>query len=310
MSQFPCVPWDRYDEAVRLLGRREELPSALAPSVPFLETLGFVEAARGCPHLSDKGDAYFHSRHVIGEANDAARMVKESLLNLPTTRQLCQVFGGRGAVTRGQVENLLYRHQVMPPDQPPSALGTYLDLLNRFGVVSYSKKHGTVRILEAGTELDRQSLPRQVFLEPETPYSNVRRVRELLSACEGEVYWVDKHFDRKGLMLIADALDCTTVPAFTIVSSGANVDKSAEADLGLLRAELAAKGTTLRWIVVDHSQMRDVHDRWVVCDRWAYNLPPVNSIFGAQAAEIIASDAPDKIRQIVRRLVVRGQELR
>lgn len=56
-----------------------------------------------------------------------------------------------------------------------------------------------------------------------------------------------------------------------------------------LRAELAGRSVDLQWRVIDSTQIRDTHDRWVIGADTARNVPNVNAIYTGQHSEMHAS---------------------
>lgn len=77
---------------------------------------------------------------------------------------------------------------------------------------------------------------------PNTPYSNLLYIRKRLRACRQYVWWIDKHFDRKALELLAEEIDRTHVTELRILSGPANVD-----DQGSKGLHEATTRTSLDW---------------------------------------------------------------
>lgn len=300
---LPAALWDVHEAVLRSLGRKEALTRDGADCLPFLAELGLVDTDG---LLTDSGRTYFYHRWVLDELEVAKDLMKQVLLRHPVIVLVCQVFHGRGSIARQQLDDLLCEQGI---HQDGKAVGRLLSILNRFRIACYSKKTGAFTVLEAVPAAASRPRPSSVFLSPRTPFTNVQRLRELLGTARGEVIWLDKHFDRKAFPLIAESLDGERVTAVTLVSSDHNLNPAARTELHLLRKELAVKGVDLHWIIVGRQDLRDVHDRWVVCDDWAYNVPPVNSIFSAQAAEVMESTDVAGRREFALAVAARGSEV-
>jgi len=300
---LPTALWDIYENILRSLGRNEALSAQWREHLPFLMELGFVN---GDGALSETGRVYFRQRWVLGEIEAAAGQVKQALLGHPMTVLVCQVFHGRGKITRQQLDDLVCEQGLCAGKE---AIGRFLSILNRFRIVSYSTKAGSFSGLEPVPPVASRGRASSVFLSPQTPFTNVQRFRELLGSARGEVIWLDKHFDRKAFPLIADCVDGERISAVTLVSSDVNCSPAARTEFSLLRDELAVKGVNLRWLVLRRSDMRDVHDRWLICDDWVYNLPPVNSLFGGQAADLMEIEDAAGRRSFALEIGSRGSEV-
>lgn len=304
---LPSAKWDTYHTHLKALGRRQ---AASQPHLAlFLEELQLVDGSGQT--LTYDGKEYFRLAFILRDEPAAAALVKSRLLQHPIVVLICQVFHGRGPVSREQLEDLLRHEELLNPTASAGervSAGQLLSILNRFGVVRYSTKTGKFSVLER-VKTNGDALPTRVFLPPDTPFSNVQRMRELLGQASGRTIWLDKHFDRKAFPLIADAIDGQLVPQFLIVSGPYNVDDTAKTEFRLLKKELALKGITLTWAVVPRDKLRDLHDRWLISASRAYNVPPVNSIYAAQAAEISESADSAQAEQFALAIAARGAEV-
>jgi hypothetical protein len=300
---LPAALWDVHESVLRCLGRAEPLTPQRRDCLGFLAELGLVD---GDGALTDTGRAYFHHRWVLHDEEAANGLMREALLRHPVTLLVCQVFHGRGKITRQQLDDLLCEQGICADAR---AVGRLLSVLNTFRIVCYSKKTRALTVLEPAAAAASRRRPSSLFVSPRTPFTNVERLRELVGTAKGHLVWLDKHLDKKVFPVLAESLDGDRVAEVTLVSSDYNLNSSAQTDFDLLRQELAAKGISLRWIIVRRQDMRDVHDRWLICDDWAYNVPPVNSIFGAQAAELIETEDVAGRRQLALQVASRGAAL-
>jgi len=123
-------------------------------------------------------------------------------------------------------------------------------------------------------EAERRATP--TTFEPATPYSNVLRLRNILRQCSGYVWWLDKHFSRKGLEPLAETVESPTIRQIRILSSEVNVTSEARKDFARFAREMASKGITAEWRV---APLTDVHDRYIVSEHTCFNIPPINTIY-------------------------------
>jgi hypothetical protein len=123
----------------------------------------------------------------------------------------------------------------------------------------------------------------------------------VLAEGEGSLSWLDKHFTTAALEALWEAVDGNRVSNVRILSlfmedyhSGRKVKR----DFGHLRTELANRGVTLEWRVIDSTLIRDTHDRWIVSDTSARNIPNVNAIFSGQHSELNASHQREELKTL------------
>jgi hypothetical protein len=54
----------------------------------------------------------------------------------------------------------------------------------------------------------------------------------------------------------------------------------------------------VEWRVIDSTKIRDTHDRWIIGDESARNVPNVNAIISGQHSELNLSSQRDEISQL------------
>jgi hypothetical protein len=104
----------------------------------------------------------------------------------------------------------------------------------------------------------------------------------------GTVWWADPHFGRRALEELVDELDTAAVSELRILSGddAGVVGAKAQKDFAAFQQEMAAKGVPAEWRV---DSQRDWHDRWLVDDKNATNMPPVNTLFKGDYSEMLPS---------------------
>ncbi len=125
------------------------------------------------------------------------------------------------------------------------------------------------------------------LLSPEKPYSNIRNLRLSLENCKTFIWWIDKHFSKKGFEPLAEIVDANKVQNIRILMGNSNVNDSMKKDYERFKSEMNNKEIEVECRVIsDSSLLNKIHDRWVIAENVTYNLPPINTIYQNQFAEI------------------------
>jgi hypothetical protein len=257
-----------------------------------LEALGLAD---GEPRrLTPRGEAVYDSWYGYGERDAAYDALREGYLGVPAVAALMQGLHGRKAVSVEGALLLLARHGLADADDA-TWFRSFLQALNDVGIVAYSRKHQTVRVVApapaAVEDESEDAKPSVRVIERDRPYSNVRHMRETLRECREHIWWADPHFSRKGLEPLVDEADATRVSEIRILSGPAQVGEKTVKDFEQFQKEMNALGITAEWRVVDNAD-RDWHDRFVVTKGKAWNVPPVNTLYKGDYSEISETTPP------------------
>ena len=293
--------WRECDAVVLSLGRREQKSckdeGKTRNCLSFLSEIGFWNNEKG--ELSPQGELYFRTRHIQRDQEEADKILRDVLMVYTPVQYICQSFWGRKPTTPEQVDNLLRHFQVLRKGETASSL---LALLNHAGIVTYSKRSSEIHINVnpfPEQETDNTALSLRV-ISPDTPYSNVKSIRQVIRSCRGFVWWLDKHFDKKGLEPLSEECDGNVVSEIRILSGTAQVNESAKRDFELFQREMLSKNIRSEWrVILDVATLGQIHDRFIISQQIVYNVPPVNSIFKGQLAEISlgSSSVPPQFEQ-------------
>ncbi len=258
-----------------LLGFYEEGNELDDDSQGFLKRIDFVENG----HVSDAGERYLDSKFIF-EDGEHPEILRHEVLNLPEIRDLCQSFYGQ-RTDREKVERFLRSKTDVSGSRE---VGRILNLLNSMEIVSYSKKTGSVQFSEADQveEQDQDSYR----VTHRTPYSNIKRLRRAIRACEGDLLWVAKHFPKKGLEPLSDEVTGDRFSSVQILCGTANVTHKMRSDFERFQDEMGRRDvdSELR-VMTNRDHLGKLHDRWILSDGASWNVPPVNSIYRNQEAE-------------------------
>ena len=123
-------------------------------------------------------------------------------------------------------------------------------------------------------------------LSPKTPFTNEMNIRELVRKSDSYVYWFDKYFTRKGLEYIVQEIDTDDVDEVRILTGTAQTDHNLRGDFERFKEELEQKGVNAVMRVISGETAGEIHDRWLISENHAYNIPSINTIGRGQYADI------------------------
>ncbi|WP_156096696.1 hypothetical protein [Amycolatopsis jejuensis] len=239
--------------------------------------------------LTEAGRALFKLAWVLRKTDEAQQALGRALRQLTPIQVIEQELHGLGAVPEAGVLDLLRQHRAVGAEVSVDDIRPTLRWLNAVGVLVYSTKLKTVRSLapapDAALAGEVQAIAAMV--SPKTPYLNVVRLRRVLRALKGIVWWADPHFGARALEEIAEELDTGFVTEIRIISGDAEnvVSPKSMKDFARFRAEMANKGVVAEWRV-DGKFNRDWHDRWIADDKVTWNVPPINTLLKNDYSEI------------------------
>lgn len=123
-------------------------------------------------------------------------------------------------------------------------------------------------------------------LSPETPFTNEMHIREIVRQSDSYINWLDKYFTRSGLEFLVDEVDPDGVDEIKILTGTAQTDHRLRKDFEKFKEEMEAKGVEAEMRVLSGDTAHDIHDRWLIAENQAYNIPSINTIGRNQYAEI------------------------
>jgi hypothetical protein len=237
--------------------------------------------------LTDEARTFEDAHWIYDDAATAKTIWADALMALPVTQALMQGLHGRNPVSFAGAHHLLARHGFARPDDA-SSVRQLLQTLNAAGIVAYSNKLQTVRIIAPVPE-EMAAVVRVV--EPDRPYSNVLALREILRACEGYIWWAEPHLPRKALEPLSYEADGTKITEIRLLSGERSMDDATRKDFKRFAAEMQNRGIKAEWRTVPPADM-SWHDRFILGRRQAWNVPPVNTLFKGDYSE--ASRTPTR----------------
>ena len=303
------LPWKYFDELILAIGNGESKIKNYTNEIKFLESIDFVNTASiTCgtlttsikeltTPLTSRGKEYYIQMFIKNNALEAKRVLCEALKLHQAVILISQILSGSKNIKRINIYNLLKHHSFNLDFTKEVEFNSFLEILKLGGIVSYNKNTRDVKVL---WQQEAESLSAHQFISPDTPFSNIKRLKDIIKSLKGTVYWIDKHFDKKAFDILVDSVDASKISNFIIISGEANKTQSAVNEFLKLKGELHNKGTNIEWkIITDQNTLSSFHDRWLCDSKDAWNIPPVNSIFKGQESEMLRTSNKPNINKLL-----------
>lgn len=326
---IPKSPWKHYDDLIYCLGsngglkqfshQKGRIKDSVQHIAEFLDTLGFVKIKKTSKRISSPifdsfelfrtpgttkkvtqkkttvtynlteiGECYFTEKFVKSNEKTAKEILTEQLKKHPAVILVCQVLFGSSNISRQNILTLLLHHGFPVGDYDLGELNSFLVLLSHSKIARYDRNRDNF-IVDWHPSTVTEPAP-YIFVSPETPFTNIKHLRQILGHIKEKGFWIDKHFDKKAFDPISETLDANRLKDFIIFSSEEHCSQSAKQDYFRLKTELAKKRINIEWRLINDVFLRSFHDRWIFDSQIAYNVPPVNTIFKGQKAEFIKTE--------------------
>ncbi|MFH1047931.1 MAG: hypothetical protein V1738_06535 [Patescibacteria group bacterium] len=305
---LPQNNWRKMLHYIKLVGENGTISNLdSVDDYYFWEELGVFEKTV-TSELSENGKAIFESIYIRRDGNET-EIFKQLLLAFPPTIALQQYLWGILEVSVDQALTVLKTtgSWVYNSNEP---LTHFLDFLNFAGVITYNKRTRAVKILISP---DAPRVPRNVFIDPSRPFSNILWIKRVIGECSGSILWLDKHFQKEGLewiWSIADAEKITEIRILSLDMGDKNLGSDAKNTFKRFRQEMTNKGINASWATIDSKEIRDIHDRWIL-DGVGYlrNVPNVNAISSGQRSELNLSENYDEARHMFEEYWLKGAKI-
>jgi len=282
-------PWNSCEKVIISIAekRLDKIKNKLKKSkieniLGFLQDIGFFKDGE----LTQNGREYYKIKYVLGDGERARIFLTEILKQYPPVQMICQILWGRNNLSRENIYRLLIFEGVINNEVKPTDLGSFLMLLNTHQIVKYSKQKNKVTILynpRTDTNIEKNNR----FLSPETPYTNIKNLWDVLRECKEYIYWFDKHFSKKGFEPLSEEADANKIKEIKILAGPANINETLKRDFERFQTEMRKRGIKTEFrVILDKDILNEIHDRWIISKDICYNIPPINTIYQGQYAEI------------------------
>lgn len=299
---LPRKSWEAYETDLKAVA--EFRFAGLEDDLALLQELGLVEGGA----LTPQGDEYYNACFLRADRDRADRLLRALLLNYKPAEAILQMLSGVPDARRDAAESVL-RSQGLGDGLSDREVGSLLMLMNRGGVIKYTKARGSFNVLVKPSAAPE--VPKSVFVSPETPYGNRIWLRRILEEPEGFIYWLDKHFMPQALESLWEAADGTRISEIRVLSLKLpdNSGKKALRAYSDLKKELRTRGISFEWRVIPSKAVRATHDRWIIGRASARNVPNVNAIFSGQHSEMSQSESAEELCHVFEAYWDQGRQI-
>lgn len=289
MINIPPVPWHTIEKILYSIGKGKDKmdnehiigKEKLHATLSYLQKISFINKNNELTEIGKK----FYTELFVYNDETAYSILADSLKKTEPVQLICQILWGRKNLTKNNIYNLLLVEKMIDEKFKEDDLGSFLSMLNKCKILNYSKKSGTFEILyNPKNNLEK---PTTLFLSPDTPYSNMKALRETIRTCRRFIWWFDKHFSTKGLEPLSDELNGNIIDNIRLLSGIANLNDKLKNDFQRFEKEMLKRGIKVELRVIYNKELLNIiHDRWIISENVCYNLPPINTIYQGQYAEI------------------------
>jgi len=300
---LPGRSWDAYEDVLRGIGEHRQPKLDL---LPFLRELKLVDGSS--IKLTPAGEHYFADAFIRGNQKRADVVLHDAMCKYTPALVVCQLLEGVALPDRAKAETIL-RSQGFHEGLSDRSIGSLLTLMDRAGLVKYNRKNGQLTIIARLSHAE--TVPSSVFVSPQTPYGNKVWLRRILEEGTGYIHWFDKHFMSMAFDALWEAADANRVKEIKILSLKLESNSSRRALNAYkdLKRELATKGINLEWRVIDSTEVRGTHDRWIISEKSARNIPDVGTIYSGNHAELSESHNYTELQGIFNGYWLQGEPI-
>ena len=286
---IPPIPWKTIEKILYSIGKGNDKidyenivgKEKLHTTLSYLQNISFITKNGELTEIGKK----FYTELFVCNDDTAYSTLANSLKKTEPVQLICQILWGRKNLTKNNIYSLLLVERMVDEKFKEDDLGSFLSILNKCNILNYSKKSGTIEILY--NPKINSDKPTALFLSPDTPYSNIKALHETIRSCKKFIWWFDKHFSAKGLEPLSEELNGNQVDEIRLLIGSANVNDKLKNNFKRFEVEMSKRGIKAELRVIYNKELLNtIHDRWIVSENVCYNLPPINTIYQGQYAEI------------------------
>lgn len=267
--------------------------AANGSDVDRLQDLGLVEDLDRS-RLTERGERYWKAKFVLEDTDAARDALADILKDHPVATAFCAALWGMGD---RPVTGALRLIRQLTKTSDDVANRRWLALMNSAGLIVYNQKYPTLRVVYNPNELapapvaeEREKTSGHV-LSPDRPYGNLLALRSVLRAGAEYLWWYEPHMPPKVLEVLYGELDGTKIKDVRILSGGANITDAAKGDFDRFAKEMKKeRKIDVQWRVLDKGETFKRHDRIILSNGMAKNLPPLNTVLAGSVGEILPSE--------------------
>lgn len=289
---IPTKTWSEITESLMQIRTGVAIPSQ---SVRVeLEAFHYTEKGQ----LTPLGESVLLQHFVRKEDRAVMTIHQEKLLSLAATQALLQAVWGLKDIT---VDQAFHAIILAGADWTTleKTITKFLDVLNAFGVIVYSKRLRKIKPLIS--PIASANIPEHVFINKDRPFSNDYWMRQIIADCRQSITWIDKYFDKSAFEWIWREAKADNISTVTVISARTDggIDATTLADYHRLKKELANREITLDWRLLPKTEAHLIHDRWIIDGKdLCYNLPSTSTVRSGQSSELLRSKNHKEVRTL------------
>lgn len=119
--------------------------------------------------------------------------------------------------------------------------------------------------------------PKDLEMLPDSPYTNLNRIEELIKGLKGFVQLLDKDLSAEALRFLCQ-IDASAVKEIFILGGRSHLGTDLKERCKAFKNEMRNRGIVVEIRVLDAKDAQEIHDRYLISDGVAYNTPPWNVI--------------------------------
>ncbi len=149
-----------------------------------------------------------------------------------------------------------------------------------------------LRVKGLQEKINKMETYKELVENAPVPLLNELKLYRIFQQSKQRIWWIDKHFSYKGLNYLKDSNLAGKVLEIRILTGkDTTIDDRFKENFLRFKTMVGQKNTmVLMRVIKDDGLLKSIHDRFIICDDNAYNVPPVGSIAARQYAEINATD--------------------
>lgn len=148
-----------------------------------------------------------------------------------------------------------------------------------------------------GLEIENES--NNKLIAKNKPFSNKLAFQNTLEQCNSYIFWLDKYFSNKGLEFLSKSISNSRVNEIKILMGVEKADVDFRKNFKDFAEEFKAMNiqVALR-VIIDSKVKSSIHDRFLISDNKAFNIPSPDIIARNQLSEITESHNGNELKNI------------
>jgi hypothetical protein len=285
---IPTRPWKYYEELILKIGRNEEYdPNSFSDEICFLKDLKFISSDDN--KLINDGMKYYIAKFVNDDDSASDEILYNALIHYTPVQLVCQILWGKENITKESIFNLLcLKGYIDPKNNEINDLSSFLMILNKAKIVSYSKKMNTITIVHNPNTKPEDNDFESYSIDKEKPYSNLLIMKKLIRACGKYIYWFEKHFTKKIFEILIEEIDGTKIDELRLLFGAVGINPGIRREFKRFKNELENRGLKVEFRVIsDKEILNNIHGRWILSQTACFKIPPTNTVLQGQSDEIV-----------------------